>query len=144
MNKERMTNQALKQFLLEINLLKTMDHPNILKMFEVFHDSKRFMIITEYCEGSELFDELSKRERFTEGDCARIMKQIFSALAYCHQNNIAHRDIKPENFIINESGLVKLIDFGCSTLYQPGTKLKLTQGTPYYIAPEVVKGSYTN
>ena len=69
-----MTKEALKQFLLEINLLKTMDHPNILKMFEVFHDSKRFMIITEYCEGSELFDEILERERFTEGDCARIMK----------------------------------------------------------------------
>ena len=94
-----------------------MDHPNVLKMYEVFHDTKRFMIVTEFCDGVELFDEIVKRQKFKEEDAAYIMNQIFSALSYCHQSNIVHRDIKPENVLIDDKGHVKLIDFGTSSVY---------------------------
>jgi calcium-dependent protein kinase len=73
------------------------------------------------------------------------MRQIFSAIAYCHANNIVHRDIKPENVLLEGQGqkaLVKIIDFGTSVKFAPGKKIKGTFGTPYYIAPEVIRGIY--
>ena len=73
------------------------------------------------------------------------MKQVFSAVAYCHAKNIVHRDLKPENILLEGSGdkaLIKVIDFGTSQVFDPNKKMKQTYGTPYYIAPEVLKGSY--
>ena len=125
-----------------------MDHPNVVKIYEAFQDSKRYYIVTELCTGGELFDMIVSRANFKERDAARILRQLFSAISYCHQNNIVHRDLKPENLLIESSEssepLIKVIDFGTSQQFQPGSKMKKTYGTPYYIAPEVLKGSYTS
>ena len=131
---------------MEINLLREMDHPNIVKLLEAYQDKKRYFIITEMCTGGELFDQIIKRPYYSERDAATVMKQVFQAIAYCHANKIVHRDLKPENLLLEsegESSQIKVIDFGTSQKFDPNQKMKKTYGTPYYIAPEVLKGSYT-
>ena len=103
-------------------------------------------MVTELCEGCELFDEISKRETFTELDAAHVTKQLLQAIAYCHGQNIAHRDLKPENVLIDikNRGIIKLIDFGTSHHYDSKDNIMhQLYGTPYYIAPEVLSGNYT-
>lgn len=88
----------------EINILKTMDHPNIVKLYEAYQDKKRYFIVTELCTGGELFDQIIKRPYYSERDAAMIMKQVLSAVSYCHSKNIAHRDLKPENLLLENDG----------------------------------------
>lgn len=92
----------------------------------------------------ELFEDISRRSQYTENEAAQVIKQLTNAIAYCHANKIAHRDIKPENILIDEAtGSIKLIDFGTSMHYtEDSPKMVEQYGTPYYIAPEVLKGSY--
>lgn len=82
--KENMTKQEMTQLESEVNILKQMDHPNILKIFEAFKDKKRYFIVTEYCTGGELFDQIIMRPYYSERDAAMVMKQVFAAVAYCH------------------------------------------------------------
>jgi len=87
----------------EINILRELDHPNIIKMYEFFEDEKRYYIVTEICKGGELFDEIIARGKFTEKDAAILMKQVLSCVNYCHSNNIVHRDLKPENILLEQN-----------------------------------------
>lgn len=122
-----------------------MDHPNIVRLFEVYQDHKRYFIITELCTGGELFDQIIKRPYYSERDAAIIMKQVLSAVGYCHAENIVHRDLKPENLLLDSDGpgaVIKVIDFGTSQKYDPEKKMHQTYGTPYYIAPEILAGEY--
>lgn len=89
-----------------------MDHPNIVKLYEVFQDEARYYVVTELCRGGELFDEIIKRQRFSEMDAAKIIYQVLSACSYCHANKICHRDFKPENILLENEDLVKVVDFG--------------------------------
>ena len=101
----------------EIDILKTMDHPNIVRLFEVYQDPKRYFIVTEHCSGGELFDQIIKRPYYSERDAAVILKQVLSAVSYCHSMKIVHRDLKPENLLLDsesESAMIKVIDFGTS------------------------------
>jgi calcium-dependent protein kinase len=84
----------------EIKCLKELDHPNIIKLFELFEDKKSLYLITEYCDGGELFDKLVSLGSFTENLAARIFSQMLSAIVFCHSSGIAHRDLKPENMLI--------------------------------------------
>jgi calcium-dependent protein kinase len=84
----------------EINNLKDLDHPNILKMYEFFEDEKRYYIVTDICKGGELFDEIVARGKFSEQDASVLMKQVLSCINYCHDNHIVHRDLKPENVLL--------------------------------------------
>ena len=99
-----------------------------------------------YIGGGELFDEIIKRQCLTERDAAFIVKQLLSAITYCHSKGVVHRDLKPENILIdsimkNGQIRVKIIDFGAALFLSPQTKIKDTLGTPYYIAPEVIDGN---
>ena len=129
----------------EIDILKNLTHPNIVKLYEVYESKSLIYLVTELCDGCELFDEISKRDHFSEVEAAVVLKQILQAIAYCHSQNIAHRDLKPENVLIDikNRGAIKVIDFGTSHHYDAETH-NMTQmyGTPYYIAPEVLNGSY--
>jgi calcium-dependent protein kinase len=87
----------------EINILKEIDHPNVVRMYEFFEDDKRFYLIQEICKGGELFDEIIARGKFSEQDAAVIIKQILSCINYCHTNKIVHRDLKPENVLLEQS-----------------------------------------
>eukprot|EP00920_Eleutheroschizon_duboscqi_P029576 GHVT01071777.1.p1 GENE.GHVT01071777.1~~GHVT01071777.1.p1 ORF type:complete len:869 (+),score=231.43 GHVT01071777.1:871-3477(+) len=135
----------LQRFKQEITIMKTVDHPNIIKLFETFQDHRNIYLAMELCTGGELFDRIIEIGHFTEIDAAKIMKQIFSAVHYLHQASIVHRDLKPENFLFlskaKESPL-KIIDFGLSCTLKPGDFASTKAGTPYYVAPEVLEGRY--
>jgi len=133
----------------EIEILKSLDHPNIVKLFETFeHDGVLYMIM-ELCTGGELYGRLSAAgKRFPEKVASRIVKEMLSAVVYCHSKNIAHRDIKMANFLFKDDSPeapVKMIDFGYSKMmYKMGTgRLETFVGTSYFIAPEVIAGAYS-
>lgn len=114
-------------------------------MYEEYEDSKYLYIVTELLEGGELFDELIRRRKFTEKDCGKIMRQLLEALSYCHSQNIVHKDLKPENILLAKKkkiDTVKLIDFGTAQRFDRKKKMNHIIGTPYYVAPEVLEGSY--
>jgi len=79
----------------EVEILKTLDHPNILRLYEFYQDERSYYLITEYCQGGELFDRIVSIKYFTENLAAEIMRQILSSVVYCHHRKIAHRDLKP-------------------------------------------------
>ena len=130
----------------EINILKLLDHPNIIRLNEFFEEVKRLYIVMEYCKGGELFGEIVKRGSLTETQAASIMKQIFLTLEYLHGQGIVHRDIKPENILMEERHdimHIKLIDFGTAVINQTALKMKGNAGTLYYMSPEILLGDYT-
>ena len=138
-----------KKFLKEIEVLSQIDHPNILKVFEYYQDNESYYVITELCTGGELYDQIYQLNHFSEKEAALIMEQLFSAVMYIHSKNIVHRDLKPENILLENviektNFYIKIIDFGTSNYFDKSTKLNLKVGTPYYIAPEVIKKSYDN
>jgi len=145
LRKSHMDEDEKKMLFNEINNLKDLDHPNILKMYEFFEDEKRYYIVTEICKGGELFDEILASGRFNEKNAAVLIKQVLSCINYCHNANIVHRDLKPENILLEankEFDQIKIIDFGTSLVYDPNKKLDEKLGTPYYIAPEVLGKNY--
>ena len=132
----------------EINILKNLDHPNIIKVYEFYSTEKYIYIINELCTGGELFDKIVDVKHFSESVACNIMRQLLSAVAYCHEKGVIHRDLKPENILIESSEEkdkdffhIKIIDFGTCEILK---KKKLTEqiGTSFYIAPEVLKNGY--
>jgi calcium-dependent protein kinase len=128
----------------EIEILKTLDHPNILRLFELYEDEKRFYIVTESLRGRELFEEILSRGAFNENDTASIIHQLLSAVNYLHMRKVAHRDLKPENILLEgtDNLNITLIDFGSATPFGAGRELRGTIGSTYYISPEVLTGAY--
>jgi calcium-dependent protein kinase len=135
----------------EINILKTIDHQKVVKIFEFFISEKNYYIITEYCQEGELFSDITsdshKNKPYTEEAAAYIMYQIFSALFYCHSRNIVHRDLKPENMLLerkdkNDNHDIKVIDFGTAKIFDKDKLENRLTGSSYYIAPEVIFGRY--
>lgn len=125
----------------EVKILKQLDHPNIVKIYEYFSDEKYIFIVTELMQGGELFDRIMDVHHFSERKAAEVFLQILSAVNYLHSHKIVHRDLKPENILFDGDN-IKLIDFGTSREFEPNSKMKGTHGTPYYIAPEVLQHSY--
>ena len=135
------------EILNEINILRTMDHPGILKIFEFYSSKQNYSIVTELCPGGELFQQIIDKGPFTERYSAYVMYQIFSAVNYCHKMHIVHRDLKPENILIvskDREGLptIKICDFGTSKMFEKGAVQRKLVGSSYYIAPEVLKKHY--
>ena len=146
----------------EIGILKTVDHPNIIRLYECYFDNNYYYMVEEFCSAGDLYDYIRKQKFFSEKTAANIMNQLLSAVNYLHTKHIVHRDLKPENIVFiktKEDGkgnrktsgsntkqesddiFIKLIDFGTSVHLKSGN---LTQelGTIYYIAPEVFKNNY--
>ncbi|KJP89697.1 CAMK/CDPK protein kinase [Plasmodium fragile] len=134
------------RFRQEIDIMKNLDHPNVIKLLETFEDSKQIYLVMELCTGGELFDRIVKKGPFSEMYTSFIMKQIFSVLNYLHIRNICHRDVKPENFLFfdkSPESLIKVIDFGLASYFSDtNSEMKTKAGTPYYVAPEVLGGCY--
>ncbi|KAK1933014.1 protein kinase domain containing protein [Babesia divergens] len=129
----------------EIAIMKTLDHPNIVKLLEVYEDEECLYLVMEMCSGGELFDEIVRRGCFSEDYAATVMRQIFSAISYCHGKSILHRDLKPENILYankNNDSPIKVIDWGFATKCRKAHKFHTLVGTPYYVAPEVLLGNY--
>ena len=136
-----------KEILNEINILRAMDHPGILKIFEFYSNKQSYSIVTELCPGGELFDQIINRGPFNEKYSAYIMYQLFSAVNYCHKMHIVHRDLKPENILIvskDKDGypIIKVCDFGTSKIFEKGAVERKLVGSSYYIAPEVLRKNY--
>ena len=139
-----------ERFQTEVKILQTLDHPNIIKLYEYFEDEKNVYLITEMCTGGELFDKIVEKEYFEEAYASKIFRQILNAINYCHKLEITHRDLKPENFLYEtkeDNSEIKVIDFGLSKICNTKNtgkieRLKTRAGTPYYISPEVLAGNY--
>ena len=133
------------EFYNEIEVLKALDHPNIIKLFDCYQDKSYFYMVEEYCSGGDLFDYIQKEKFFTEKKAGIIFNQILSAVNHLHKKKIVHRDLKPENIVLMESKnkdiFIKLIDFGTSITIK-GKNLTQELGTIYYIAPEVFMNNY--
>eukprot|EP00920_Eleutheroschizon_duboscqi_P041915 GHVT01100589.1.p1 GENE.GHVT01100589.1~~GHVT01100589.1.p1 ORF type:complete len:511 (+),score=82.11 GHVT01100589.1:538-2070(+) len=149
-SKKNVKQKTDKESLLrEVSLLKELDHPNIMKLYEFFEDSGYYYLVGEVYSGGELFDEIINRKRFSEADAARVAKQVLSGITYMHDLKVSHRDLKPENLLLErkctpqgELPNIKIIDFGLSTHFEKSEKMKDKIGTAYYIAPEVLHGTY--
>ena len=134
----------------EINILRNLDHPNIVKIIEFYSTENAYYIITDYCPSGELFNQINNS--YNEFQLAVLFYQIFSGLYYLHTNNIIHRDLKLENILLSEiekdykSNLkyfwIKIIDFGTSKIFSKHRKEKSIVGSSYYIAPEVLNQCY--
>ena len=132
----------------EVDILRKLDHPNIVKITDFYSLKTEYNIITEYCQEGELFDEIKAQSPFSEAMAAWYLRQILSAVCYCHGMNIIHRDLKPENILIvkrqkNGYHPIKIIDFGTAKVFQKEKAEHLLIGSAYYIAPEVLSRNYT-
>ncbi len=134
----------------EIDILKKLDHPNIVKIYEFYDTLTDFFIVTEYCKRGELYGYI--KNYYSENQLAVLFYQVFSGLSYLHENNILHRDLKLENIMISdiEKDLntkedyfwIKIIDFGTAKIFKRNKIEKAVVGSSYYIAPEVLKQKY--
>ena len=135
----------IDEFNNELEVLKALDHPNIIKLFDCYQDKRYYYMVEEYCAGGDLFDYIQKEKFFTELKAGTIFNQLLSAVNHLHKKNIVHRDLKPENIVLTESNnkevFIKLIDFGTSITIK-GKNLTQELGTIYYIAPEVFMNNY--
>ena len=140
----KIVSKKSKSSLNEIEILKIISHPNIINIYEIYEDSKKYYIMNEFLQGGELFESLTKLGKLNECIAAFVLKQIMNAINYLHSLNIVHRDLKPENIMIIDKNqlTLKIIDFGGGKILKPGVFENDIVGTPYYIAPEVLKKKY--
>jgi len=141
------TEEGLQQLREEIFIMCQLDHPNIVRLEEVYESHSEIYLVQELCVGGELFDRLDEQPdyHYTEAECARLVKQMLCAVRYLHSKGIIHRDMKLENFLFSSTAPdseLKMIDFGLSKHFTFGEVQTQAVGTPYTVAPEVIRGSY--
>ena len=153
---KKLTEKERNDLIREVEIISRLEHPYIIQFYETFHDELFFHIITELCRGNNLYKRLKKEKgRMKEEHVRIIIMKILHAVNYCHSFGVVHRDLKPENIVFespnNEDDEeeeddnnfnIKIIDFGLSILKKKTEKLHTILGTPYYMAPEVLKGDY--
>nr|XP_060614446.1 serine/threonine-protein kinase MARK2 isoform X7 [Anolis sagrei ordinatus] len=120
--------------------MKVLNHPNIVKLFEVIETEKTLYLVMEYASGGEVFDYLVAHGRMKEKEARAKFRQIVSAVQYCHQKFIVHRDLKAENLLLDADMNIKIADFGFSNEFTFGNKLDTFCGSPPYAAPELFQG----
>ncbi|KAK5584737.1 hypothetical protein RB653_006354 [Dictyostelium firmibasis] len=131
-----------KLLMREIEIMKKVgDHPNILKLYEVYETTKHLHLVLELVTGGELFDKIVQRGEYSEQDASKIVRQIVSAVGHLHANGIAHRDLKPQNLLCagEEGDDIRVADFGLSKIFGDGDYLETCCGSPEYVAPEVLE-----
>ncbi|CAA7013655.1 unnamed protein product [Microthlaspi erraticum] len=130
----------------EVAIMSTLpEHPNVVKLKASYEDNENVHLVMELCEGGELFDRIVARGHYTERAAAAVARTIAEVVMMCHTNGVMHRDLKPENFLFankKENSALKAIDFGLSVFFKPGDKFTEIVGSPYYMAPEVLKRDY--
>jgi calcium-dependent protein kinase len=143
------TDERARKMVNDILILKKLNHPNILKIFEFYQDTHFYYITMEFCQGGELFERMHANSHLCENEAANAIRQVLEVINYSNEQNVSHRDLKPENIMIDtkstgsSSYIVKIIDWGCAAQYVPGKFMTALVGTPYYIAPEVINRKYT-
>jgi len=136
---------SLDQVVAEIENQLNMDHPNICRLLEVFEEPGCLRMVMERMRGPDLFVHLNRKGKYTERDAGVCVRQMCSAVAYCHRQGVCHRDLKLDNFCLEDNtdeARVKLIDFGLSSVFSSNEPMTNACGTLYYVAPEVLSGSY--
>ncbi|KAJ5305753.1 hypothetical protein N7508_004768 [Penicillium antarcticum] len=124
----------------EVVIMKLIEHPNVISLYDVWENRGELYLVLEYVEGGELFDYVSNNGPLPEEEAVRLFRQIIAALGYCHRFNICHRDLKPENILLDGNHNVKLADFGMAALQPAGHWLNTSCGSPHYAAPEIIYG----
>ena len=159
---KKLSEKQYQDLILEVKIISSLEHPHIVKFYETYHDDQYFHIVTELCRGNNLYMRLKKlKGKMKEEHAKIIIFKILHAINYCHSKGVVHRDLKPENIVFesptNNSDIneyenneennenyfnIKICDFGLSALKKDTDKLHTILGTPYYMAPEVLKGDY--
>ncbi|XP_078505936.1 serine/threonine-protein kinase MARK1 isoform X4 [Lissotriton helveticus] len=139
-DKTQLNPTSLQKLFREVRIMKILNHPNIVKLFEVIETEKTLYLIMEYASGGEVFDYLVAHGRMKEKEARAKFRQIVSAVQYCHQKCIVHRDLKAENLLLDADMNIKIADFGFSNEFTVGSKLDTFCGSPPYAAPELFQG----
>ena len=158
---KKLSEKDYKNLILEVKIISSLEHPHIVKFYETFYDKKYFHIVIELCRGNNLYQRLKKlKGKMKEEHAKIIIFKVLHAINYCHSNGVVHRDLKPENIVFESPSNnqdndgydeeenkdnyfnIKICDFGLSALKNNTDKLHTILGTPYYMAPEVLKGDY--
>jgi serine/threonine protein kinase len=125
----------------EIQILMRVDHPNIIKLKDLFETPTTLYLVMELVLGGELFERIVERQSYSEHEAQQVMRQLFSAIDYLHSIGIVHRDLKPENLLLAteaDDAAIKLTDFGLSKIYTE-EMMSTACGTPCYVAPEILQ-----
>ncbi|XP_033928060.1 LOW QUALITY PROTEIN: MAP/microtubule affinity-regulating kinase 4 [Melopsittacus undulatus] len=139
-DKTQLNPTSLQKLFREVRIMKGLNHPNIVKLFEVIETEKTLYLVMEYASAGEVFDYLVSHGRMKEKEARAKFRQIVSAVHYCHQKNIVHRDLKAENLLLDAEANIKIADFGFSNEFRLGSKLDTFCGSPPYAAPELFQG----
>ncbi|XP_059397896.1 serine/threonine-protein kinase MARK2-like isoform X6 [Carassius carassius] len=139
-DKAQLNSSSLQKLFREVRIMKLLNHPNIVKLFEVIETEKSLYLVMEYASGGEVFDYLVAHGRMKEKEARAKFRQIVSAVQYCHQKCIVHRDLKAENLLLDADMNIKIADFGFSNEFTLGNKLDTFCGSPPYAAPELFQG----
>uniref|UniRef100_A0A4W3IXF3 MAP/microtubule affinity-regulating kinase 3 n=2 Tax=Callorhinchus milii TaxID=7868 RepID=A0A4W3IXF3_CALMI len=139
-DKTQLNPTSLQKLFREVRIMKCLNHPNIVKLFEVIETEKTLYLVMEYASGGEVFDYLVAHGRMKEKEARAKFRQIVSAVQYCHQKRIVHRDLKAENLLLDADMNIKIADFGFSNEFTIGNKLDTFCGSPPYAAPELFQG----
>ncbi|XP_071359238.1 serine/threonine-protein kinase MARK1 isoform X2 [Trachinotus anak] len=139
-DKTQLNPTSLQKLFREVSVMKILNHPNIVKLFEVIETEKTLYLVMEYASGGEVFDYLVAHGRMKEKEARAKFRQIVSAVEYCHQRRIVHRDLKAENLLLDADMNIKIADFGFSNEFTLGSKLDTFCGSPPYAAPELFQG----
>ncbi|XP_059163731.1 MAP/microtubule affinity-regulating kinase 3-like isoform X5 [Physella acuta] len=139
-DKTQLNPSSLQKLFREVRIMKMLDHPNIVKLFEVIETEKTLYLVMEYASGGEVFDYLVAHGRMKEKEARAKFRQIVSSVQYCHQKHIVHRDLKAENLLLDSDMNIKIADYGFSNEFVPGNKLDTFCGSPPYAAPELFQG----
>uniref|UniRef100_A0A4W3JR34 MAP/microtubule affinity-regulating kinase 3 n=1 Tax=Callorhinchus milii TaxID=7868 RepID=A0A4W3JR34_CALMI len=139
-DKTQLNPTSLQKLFREVRIMKILNHPNIVKLFEVIETEKTLYLIMEYASGGEVFDYLVAHGRMKEKEARAKFRQIVSSVQYCHQKCIVHRDLKAENLLLDADMNIKIADFGFSNEFTIGNKLDTFCGSPPYAAPELFQG----
>ncbi|XP_023205079.1 serine/threonine-protein kinase BRSK2-like isoform X4 [Xiphophorus maculatus] len=139
-NREKLSESVLMKVEREIAILKLIEHPHVLKLYDVYENNKYLYLVLEHVSGGELFDYLVKKGRLTPKEARKFFRQIISALDFCHSHSICHRDLKPENLLLDEKNNIRIADFGMASLQVGGSLLETSCGSPHYACPEVIRG----
>ena len=143
-SKKNLSINHLNDLIKEVDIISSLDHPNIIKFYETYNDNYYFHIVMELCRGKDLLSRINKGIN-DEKIIATIIMKILHSISYCHSKGISHRDLKPDNIIFESPDIdsdIKLIDFGLSKKFKSSEKLHSILGTPYYVAPEILTKNY--
>nr|Q8CFH6.1 RecName: Full=Serine/threonine-protein kinase SIK2; AltName: Full=Salt-inducible kinase 2; Short=SIK-2; AltName: Full=Serine/threonine-protein kinase SNF1-like kinase 2 [Mus musculus]BAC53845.1 salt inducible kinase 2 [Mus musculus] len=130
----------LEKIYREVQIMKMLDHPHIIKLYQVMETKSMLYLVTEYAKNGEIFDYLANHGRLNESEARRKFWQILSAVDYCHGRKVVHRDLKAENLLLDNNMNIKIADFGFGNFFKTGELLATWCGSPPYAAPEVFEG----